>query len=46
MILSYGSEACEKTTEETNALRMFERMIAGKIQELVKDDELCRIRTN
>jgi len=31
MTLSYGSKACAKSTIETNALGIFERMIARKM---------------
>jgi hypothetical protein len=45
-ILSYGSEAWTMTSEETNALRIFERKIVRRIYGPINEGENWRIRTN
>jgi hypothetical protein len=43
---SYGSEAWATTTDEMNALRIFERKIVRKINEPIKEGERRRRRTD
>lgn len=45
-ILTYGSKISAKTTQETNALRISERNIVGKIYGLLRVGKRCRMGTN
>jgi hypothetical protein len=45
-ILSYGSETWTVTSEEMNALRIFERKIVRRIYGPINEGESWRIRTN
>jgi sorting nexin-29 len=45
-ILSYGSEAWTMTSEEMNAVRIFERKIVRKVYGPINEGESWRIRTN
>jgi hypothetical protein len=45
-VLTDGSETWTMTTDETNALKIFDRKVVRKMYGPVKEGECWRIRTN